>query len=98
MQQKFTLDIVKNEFISRGHIPLFETYINSNEKLPYNCKCGNPKICQISLQKLKSGRDNCEICISKKTKQTNIDKYGTDHPVKSKIVQDKMKQTNLEKY
>ena len=34
----------------------------------------------------------------KKTRQTNLEKYGVEYPFQSKEVQEKMKQTNLEKY
>lgn len=33
MPKKFTLEEVKNEFINRGYIPLFDNYNNRNDKL-----------------------------------------------------------------
>lgn len=36
--------------------------------------------------------------VKEKIKQTNLEKYGTEHAIASDIVRDKIKQTNLEKY
>jgi hypothetical protein len=40
----------------------------------------------------------CPGCRISKSKETNLAKYGTKHPMQSKIVMDKTIQTNLEKY
>ena len=36
--------------------------------------------------------------VQDKSKKTNLEKYGIEHPSQSKIIKDKIKQTNLEKY
>jgi len=95
---KLPIDTVRNEFINRGHIPVFDTYNHTKEQLEYYCKCGNPNVCSITLDNLKKGADNCFICSKKKRKKTNNQKYGTDYPIQSKNVKDKIKENNLEKY
>lgn len=95
---KLPIDIVKNEFINRGHVPLFDTYNHIKEKLDYYCRCGNSDICSITLDNLKKGADNCSTCSKQKRKKTNNQKYGTDYPIQSEQVKDKIKERNLEKY
>jgi len=40
----------------------------------------------------------CNKCKSEKSKNTSIEKYGVDHPMKNDIFKDKLKKSNLEKY
>jgi len=40
----------------------------------------------------------CKKCSHIKNKQTNLEKYGVEHPMQNKEIQKKVKQTNLEKY
>jgi len=40
----------------------------------------------------------CKICGAKKAKETNLKKYGVEHPLQLEEFQKKQKETNLEKY
>lgn len=70
---------------------------------PKPCLCGFE---EESYHKLKVHRSGCEVWLSRdkkavqreRTRQTSIEKYGTEHHLSSKAVQDKRKQTNIEKY
>jgi very-short-patch-repair endonuclease len=42
--------------------------------------------------------DCCQECISKKRKETFLEKYGVDNPAKLDKIKEKIKQTNLKKY
>jgi len=75
-RQKITLDEAQQEFIKRGHMPLFKIYNNNHEKLEYKCKCGNENICHINLNCLKNGVDNCQICSINKKKTTDLERYN----------------------
>lgn len=98
MPTRINLEDAQNEFIKRGHIPLFDIYNNSHEKLPYKCKCGNENTCHIALQTLKKDHNNCKICIDGKKKETNMKKFGVNNPFQAKDIKEKIKETNLEKY
>jgi hypothetical protein len=98
MVAKISLEDARNEFIKRGHEPLFDNYNNAREKLPYKCKCGNESICQITLANLKQRYDNCKKCTLKKQKENSLNKHGVEHPQQSEKLKNKKKLSNLKKY
>lgn len=51
------------------------------------CKCEKPYINPFSKKE-----------VQEKIKQTNLKRYGVEHPLQSKTVKDEMKHTNLERY
>jgi hypothetical protein len=54
--------------------------------------------CSYSKNIKNGGYYSCVKCKWIKTQKTNLEKYGTEFPMKNKEVQQKQKQTNLEKY
>lgn len=66
---------------------------NANEFLCNNC---SREKTNEKLYGVKNIAQN-DLMINKR-KETCIDRYGVDHPLKNKDVQDKLKQTNLVKY
>ncbi len=52
----------------------------------------------IDLNRLKKGYPCCKECGQEKRKQTCLEKYGVEHPMKIKEIREKHKQTCMEKY
>jgi hypothetical protein len=61
---KFSTEYVKKYFIDNGCEPLFDEYINANQKLKYKCTCGN--IAEITFAKFKCGQ-RCRKCFMVRT-------------------------------
>jgi endogenous inhibitor of DNA gyrase (YacG/DUF329 family) len=77
-------------------------YLNDFKQLPVCEECGK----KVNFQNSKLGyRKFCSVkCsslnldVQKKSKNTNIEKYGVEHPSKNENIRNKYKQTCLEKY
>jgi hypothetical protein len=74
--------------------------IKSETEITFICKCG--KINNKKFRNIYLTFAICEICCKNnkiiKTKQTSLEKYGTEHYSKTQEMKDKTKQTSLEKY
>ncbi len=74
--------------------------LHYHTKIEFVCVCGIEGFNRFSNINRTGGF--CKNCMAKnkveKFRNTNLVKYGTNHPMKTTIVQDKIKQTNLEKY
>jgi len=68
-------------------------YINDRSKLTYICSCGNKDT--ITFNKFKNGA-KCKKCKSNRAKQTSLEKYGVDYPLKNKDIRTKMRKTLYE--
>lgn len=84
-------------------VDIFDLQPNSN--LQVKCKCDfcgqecNKRFSTVSqyLNEIKY-KIACNDCIRLKIKETNLEKYGTEHPLQNEIIQMKIKKTNLERY
>jgi hypothetical protein len=97
VRMKWTYELLIDFFAEKGHKLLAKEYTTYEAKYDYQCKCSN-SLCSINIGNLRLGKDNCKLCTLQKFKATNLDKYGTEHPVQSVIVKEKIKATNVEKY
>ena len=96
MGTKLSYEEIQKRFTDKGFVLLSETYENSKRKLEYRCKCG--QVASITIDHLRDGKNACHKCAQEKSKQTFIDHYGTDHPMKTEAVREKIKQTCIERY
>jgi hypothetical protein len=100
--KNYTKDLLEKT-IKRDNAILINNYekLYSKIKIIFVCKCGNKAIKQFHCILLKGGAF-CKKCTNKntieKSIQTNIEKYGVEHPFQLKEFQDKFKKTNIEKY
>jgi hypothetical protein len=102
----------KSHYIKKGYNAIYgeKIIVNVND-LPPSSKtiikvkcdvCGNEK--DLSLQKYNKNisKYNLYTCSTKcayvKNKKTNLDKYGTEHHLQSKIIKDKLNNTINDKY
>jgi hypothetical protein len=75
---KITLEEARQDFIDRGYEPLFDTYKNTGQKLPYRCpKHPNEKL-EISLDNLKHGH-GCWRCGKESKMEQETSEYLTTH-------------------
>lgn len=72
-----------------------DQYQNNKQLLPFRCSCGNTS--EIRIQDIRRGR-LCMACKGTRTKQTSIEKYGTDNPSKSDIIKDRIVQSNRDRH
>lgn len=59
---KHALEVVKNEFIKRNLVPLFDSYKNNKELLPFKCQLHPEEIQFTRLANLQRGKGNCKKC------------------------------------
>ncbi len=86
------------EYIERfGHklITTKEDYRNASQKLDILCPDGH--VYKRTLCEFRALNQRCSerSCIEKRKKQTNMERYGCEHPAQSSIVKEKMVATNL---
>ncbi len=74
---KKNIEEVKNEFIKRGYIPLFDTYKNNKEKLKFKNK--NGYIGNISLNKINNIDNYLYFSIFNENVIDNINTYCREH-------------------
>ena len=74
---------------------------NRDVRIEFACSCGNVYI-KNYYQIYNCSRAYCKTCTQinqqKKSKQTFIQKYGVDNPLKNEVVKNKTKTTMLLKY
>ncbi len=87
------------------HIQLLQREENSRSKSKFLDKNRNVEFyekCAIVKRNIKRNPNTLFGAtreeLTQVTKENNLKKYGVDHPIKTKKVQDKVKKTNLEKY
>lgn len=85
------------------YIKIYDLTSGSNIKIDISCDICNKRlsVTHYNYQKrLTNGIIyTCKKCsITHKTKITNIERYGVDHPLKSKEILEKLKNTNIERY
>lgn len=88
-------DEVKNLFDEKKYQLLTKEYTGYDQKLQYICVCGKP--CETTYTSMKTGRISCIDCQLKRNKEKNLEKYGVDHPSKTKEFQEKIKETKNKK-
>lgn len=98
MPKRLSIEVVQARFAAKGLTLVSTSYEKTSSLLAYKCRCGNSKICQITLNGLALDRDNCNICIQERRKKNNMEKYGTDHHMKSSDIKIKIKETCMAKY
>jgi len=84
-----------NQFLSERNIKLLsKEYKNAHQKLELKCLiCGN--IWKSMFLNIKNKNSGCPVCGIKKVKQTCLERYGVDNPMKNKeIVQQAAKSQN----
>lgn len=91
-----TYPMIKERFAKRGFILLSKEYKNASEKLKIQCKCG--QVSKISYQRLMKDAEGCRECAEARRKKNCIEKYGVDHPRKSKEIQKKTRETCMKIY
>jgi len=89
----------------KDHISVKSKDINKGSHLKIDAKCD---ICGLiksmefrTYHKLSNGlieKYYCKKCSYIKNKETNLEKYGVDHPMKNIEIKKKTNETNLEKY
>lgn len=88
-------------FCHKGNKPLFASY-----ELGYKSNCGKAAVCECAKSsqqaKLVEWHENLteeeKSSRIEKTKNTSLEKYGTNFPAQNVNVQQKIKNTNLERY
>lgn len=68
-------------------------YVNDRSELDYICSCGNQDT--ITLNKFKAG-ERCNKCKSDRSKQTCIERFGVDTPLKSPEIREKVRKSLYE--
>jgi len=94
---KWNLPLLVEFFNSYGHTLTSSSYVGSDRKYDYICKCGTEN-CSITIANLKQGNDNCKTCSTEKRNTTCIAKYGSQHPTANAQVKAKIAATNLERW
>ena len=85
---------IHGDIYDYSNITEYNGQINS---VTIKCKVHDTFFTQTFKEHLR-GKTGCEKCINDKKKQTSIERYGVDNPLKSKEIQDKAKQTLNERY
>jgi hypothetical protein len=74
--------------------------INRDSRIEFLCKCNQES--SKSFRALHDRGAFCKTCIGEKSKEkskeTCLNKYGVDHPLKSEIIRSKIKNTNTERW
>ena len=113
-EEKITIKIVGrtiNKYKELGYICEINDNIDiniqdiskkSHNKITAICDCCG-FIHTLSLQKYWKNYDKyelytCKKCSNIKNKMTNLEKYGTEHPLQNSTILEKLQKTNIEKY
>lgn len=91
-----TLKIVAARFARRGFKLLETEFTDVITPMKYECGCGT--IDYMPYQRMMKSPAGCKECAEKRRKAECLEKYGTTHPQKSKVIREKTKATCLEKY
>jgi hypothetical protein len=94
MTRKTTLEEACLRFLAKGKTLLATEYKDNKTKMPYRCQCGKED-CQMSLNQLDHGNDNCLQCSQKKRKETMVERYGRENPSQVPELQAKKIETSL---
>ena len=66
---KWTIELLREQFVARGHTLLSTEYKGADEKYDYTCACGEED-CSIKINLLIAGGDNCKPCAEKRRRAT----------------------------
>jgi hypothetical protein len=87
------------ECLLRDNAKLEEEYdnLNRNNIIKFTCRCGKGECCKKLYYIYLNGGAFCKACLNKnkniKTKNTNIEIYGVDNPMKNEKVKETLKDT-----
>jgi hypothetical protein len=89
-------EFAKKIFEERGETLPLQKYNGNKHKLQYICSfCHEDAF--MSLNEFRRGR-RCASCSKKRSKLTNLERYGVENPFQSEELKEKTKKTNLKKY